>query len=357
MNVQLMDTMRTLSAFIMLLLLASCGRDSAAPEGQPAVDRNGHWLIPFEELLYYGQPPDRIQSIDDPVFESVQKGSWRPDDRMLVHQHEGIIKVYPVPILEVHEIVNDRTGDYHYAITYCPLTGSAICWNREIAGDVTEFGVSGMLFRDNLIPYDRNSGSFWSQMRMICVNGPNIETEAEPGMLFETRFEVVEAHFQDASILVDTATHICTDSICHLKSVESTSEIRTATEDGIEPGQSYFGVIERGYALLFSPDLFTPGWKVFTLGFRGRQLIVAGNAGMDIYVAFEAAGDEGAGIYALQDQFPVIMKDAGGNSYDVFGRVVGGPRQGEQHRAARGYRAMGFAWADLFERVDLFPNQ
>ena len=57
------------------------------------------------------------------------------------------------------------------AITYCPLTGTGIGWNRVISGNTTTFGVSGLLFNTNLIPYDRSTDSNWSQMKLECVNG------------------------------------------------------------------------------------------------------------------------------------------------------------------------------------------
>jgi len=50
------------------------------------------------------------------------------------------------------------------AITHCPLTGSSLAFDRGPLDDV-EFGVSGLLYRSNLIMYDRSTGeSLWPQM-------------------------------------------------------------------------------------------------------------------------------------------------------------------------------------------------
>ena len=81
------------------------------------------------------------------------------------------VRAYPHLILDWHEIVNDQISSTNYALTYCPLTGSAISWNRTFGGQTTTFGVSGNLYNSNLITYDRASDSNWSQMRLLCVQG------------------------------------------------------------------------------------------------------------------------------------------------------------------------------------------
>ena len=44
------------------------------------------------------------------------------------------------------------------AVTYCPLTGSSMVFRREVVNGV-EFGVSGLLFKNNLVMYDRTGGT------------------------------------------------------------------------------------------------------------------------------------------------------------------------------------------------------
>jgi hypothetical protein len=61
------------------------------------------------------------------------------------------------------------------AVTYCPLTGSSLVFDRtSIQG--AELGVSGLLLENNLIMYDRapagSEVSFWSQMLGQAKCGP-----------------------------------------------------------------------------------------------------------------------------------------------------------------------------------------
>jgi len=78
---------------------------------------------------------------------------------------------YPFRILNWHEIVNDHIGDDFFTVTYCPLCGTAIVFESEINGYVRNFGVSGMLFQNNLLMYDRETESLWSQFMMQSVSG------------------------------------------------------------------------------------------------------------------------------------------------------------------------------------------
>jgi hypothetical protein len=66
-------------------------------------------------------------------------------------------------ILVWHEIVNDKVGGVPIAVTYCPLCFTTQVFNRTISGQAVQFGTSGKLYNNNLVMYDRLSGSLWSQ--------------------------------------------------------------------------------------------------------------------------------------------------------------------------------------------------
>ena len=51
-----------------------------------------------------------------------------------------------------------------FSLIYCPLTGTANAWLRTINGQETTFGVSGLLYNSNIVPYDRATESIWSQL-------------------------------------------------------------------------------------------------------------------------------------------------------------------------------------------------
>ncbi len=113
-------------------------------------------------------PQDGIPAIDDPVFESVDERRRLDEQPVFGVVRNGEAKAYPQSILVQHEIVNDEFGGEPVAITYCPLTGTAMGFER---GD-TEFGVSGHLLNSNLVMYDRETESYWPQMLATAMEGP-----------------------------------------------------------------------------------------------------------------------------------------------------------------------------------------
>jgi hypothetical protein len=52
-------------------------------------------------------------------------------------------------------------------------------YSRQIQGKERFFGVSGLLYRSNVLMYDRGSESLWSQLKGQAVTGPLTGTELE----------------------------------------------------------------------------------------------------------------------------------------------------------------------------------
>ncbi len=128
------------------------------------------------DALTLGCPiKDCIPSIDRPTFEtSGQAELWLHRDSLLLGVEQGgWSKAYPIKILNYHEVVNDWLGDLPILVTYCPLCHSGAVFIRPtVAGKVLEYGVSGRLYHGNLVLYDRQTGTFWSQLDGRTLIGP-----------------------------------------------------------------------------------------------------------------------------------------------------------------------------------------
>lgn len=61
-------------------------------------------------------------------------------------------------------------------MTFCPLCGSAIVFEREVQGKLLSFGVSGKLYNSNLLMYDKDTESLWSQAMGKAVVGTMTES-------------------------------------------------------------------------------------------------------------------------------------------------------------------------------------
>lgn len=160
------------------------GRELSYEQSPPSSipRRNGFRLrnaqIPIEEIISGGPPRDGIPAILDPEFVSQAEAQafMEPDDVVLSVTHEGVTRAYPFRIMNWHEVVNDQIGDFKFAATYCPLCGTAMVFERVVNGRELTFGVSGLLYRDNVLMYDHQTESLWNQLALQSQTGTMFKT-------------------------------------------------------------------------------------------------------------------------------------------------------------------------------------
>lgn len=160
-----------------LFLLVTTGMSCSAPASEEQM--NGFDLsnasIDRNEILSGGPGRDGIPSIDEPKFISVEEVDYLRDDDIVIGLVRGnIARAYPTRVLVWHEIVNDSIANNAVAVTYCPLCGTAMVFDRNIDGKTRTFGVSGLLYRSDVLMYDRETESLWSQLAMKAISGPAI---------------------------------------------------------------------------------------------------------------------------------------------------------------------------------------
>lgn len=134
-------------------------------------------IVPLDKIKSGGPPKDGIPSIDEPKFvKSLDAGFVSDNDLVIGLNINGEQKAYPLFIMVWHEIVNDEVGGIPVAVTYCPLCFTNQVFDRTVDGKITEFGTSGKLYNSNLVMYDRNTDSQWSQALGIAITGQMTES-------------------------------------------------------------------------------------------------------------------------------------------------------------------------------------
>lgn len=133
--------------------------------------------IPLAEIKDGGPPKDGIPAIDKPVFLKAARARLKEDDRILGVNENGVARAYPINILNYHEIVNDDFNGKPVVVTYCPLCGSGIAFDAVVNGTPLEFGVSGLLYNSDVLLYDRQTESLWSQLEYKAISGPMVGKE------------------------------------------------------------------------------------------------------------------------------------------------------------------------------------
>jgi hypothetical protein len=158
---------------------------------QAAPEMNGFKLtdalVSPRKIKSGGPPRDGIPALFAPVFVSADQASYLDsDERVLGVAYKGIAKAFPIKILNYHEIVNDRFGDAAVAVTFCPLCGTGIAFLAYAGGQKRTFGVSGLLYNSDVLMYDRETESLWSQIMAQAVTGPASGTRLDPIPILHT---------------------------------------------------------------------------------------------------------------------------------------------------------------------------
>lgn len=158
------------------VLLAVAAPARGATEGSEASSLNGFDLrgasVPREEIVDGGPGRDGVPVLDHPEVLAANEGRWLPRIRVLGVVRGGEARAYPIPLLEWHEVINDTLGGEPILVTYCPLCGTAMVFDRRVEGVARSFGVSGLLHKSDLLMYDRESESLWSQIAARAITGP-----------------------------------------------------------------------------------------------------------------------------------------------------------------------------------------
>jgi hypothetical protein len=218
-----MPPRRAWRAIVLLLPLTwlSAAAPAAAPEqaaAPPAANAAAPELggfrldglrVPAEHVLAGGPKRDDIQSVDAPRFASLEEATWvLADNPVLGVSLGGEAHVYPVHLMERHQIVNDTLGGKPIAVTYDPLSGVPRGFERSVDGKVLDFGVAGLIYNATFLMYDRATQSLWSQFRGDAIAGPLAGRKLRPAQVRqETLASWLERH-PDSKVLAPPSERI-----------------------------------------------------------------------------------------------------------------------------------------------------
>lgn len=176
--------------------------------GDTDVDVDDASLPVDDSELRRAAPRDAIPAIVDPVFApdwsdvaGERDRELRADDAVLGIEVDGQARAYPLKVLDRHEVVNDDFGG-PLLVTYCPICRSGIAADRRVAGATRTFGVSGLLFHANLVMYDQESGSLWSQFLATAIRGPLVGTALDLQPVTTTTWTEWQGNHPDTAVLV-----------------------------------------------------------------------------------------------------------------------------------------------------------
>jgi len=361
-----MNSFRLRVRFILLsvatiILLGACGGGGGGAITGP--NTFNEWAVPTALIADGGPGQDGIPALENPNFESASTiATVDPDDLVVVLLDGAQVKAYPHDILDYHEVVNDGPPDSPFVMSYCPLTGSALAWKGRVGDSDPTYGVSGLLYNSNLLLYDRETETVWSQLLELGINGPRIREQPEVKRMFETTFETLQVMFPDAMVMTRDTGFIRGYDDYPYGSYKTEPELLFSVgrqDNRLHPKQRVIGIHEgTDIARTYQLGAFGAVTQTINDQFNNQSIVVVGNSTLSFAAIFNRQLADGTilNFTAVNDDLPNVMTDDEGNVWDIFGRAVSGPRVGERLGETRSFVAMWFAWVSHFNTVEIHFN-
>ncbi|RLD20921.1 MAG: hypothetical protein DRI69_05270 [Bacteroidetes bacterium] len=326
------------------------------------------WSIPLNEVRDGGPGKDGIPALENPEMITANQATYIDDDDLVIgYIHGDEVRAYPHKILDWHEIINDEINGLKVAITYCPLTGTAIGWNRTYDGKSTTFGVSGLLYNSNLMPYDRTTNSTWTQQGLLSVNGPLRGTEVRTFQVLETKWSTWQAMYPQTTVVSLNTGHSRNYQQYPYGSYRETDGLIfsvSTLDDRLPQKERVHGVIVNGNVKVYRVKSFTSK-SIITENIHGEDIVVVGSTNLNFVVSFKQKelngevlelGVVNKGDIGINDGPSIVLKDQFNNEWDLFGRAISGPDQGAQMEPTNSFIGFWFSWAPFYANPEIYGN-
>lgn len=114
---------------------------------------------------------EQVRSEGEPRFSTAD---WLEDsDRVMGLAMDGDVRAYPIKMFNTHEIVNDVVAGIPVAVTFCPLCGSGVTYERLVeTGNGTQeltFAPSGFLWKHDMVMWDPETSTLWTQIQGVPI--------------------------------------------------------------------------------------------------------------------------------------------------------------------------------------------
>lgn len=212
----------------------------------------------------------------------------------IIVNYDNENRFYPYNILVWHEIVNDIIGDKEIAITFCPLCGSAIVYERKIDNSVLQFGVSGLLYESNLLMYDSETQSLWSQIEGRSVVGEKAGTKLTRFPMQVMTFAAAKNKYTNLKILSENTGYSRSYDIYPYSDYNDNEDL-------------YFPVSYKGedYNIRLKEIILATNYQDTPLAFVLSDLVANQKAEMKM--------EDGTVITATYNNGEAVIKDGNGN--------------------------------------------
>ena len=290
----------------------------------------------------------------NPIYKSVKEFSnLNDDDKVAIVSYQNEIKVYPYLYTNKYEIVNDSIGGFFYAVSYCPQTKSAINFNRIVQNDTLDLVASGYLYKDNMVPSDKDYNYYWSQMQMKAITKETDFLNLQTLNLIETNWKTVVDFFPNAKVYYYTG-----DIITPKKNNLNANNLASKTTAEISNAEPVFSIIENFNESGKEEVLHSYAIKGFSSEITMQELLLNSKKTLLIgskkhYFFTTYIVPDQLNFQLENGDFPPVLIDNEGTKWNTFGYAFEGPRKGQQLASAKSYVASWWAWKDFFKNIEI----
>jgi hypothetical protein len=346
--------------------LAFAGACNESPTlGAPGIGApSAACIIPETQIFDGGPGKDGIPALTNPRLVGIAEAGTEylaDRDRVIGLIVDGQPIAVPHNIGWWHEIVNFDFPNQRLAVTYCPLTGSSLVFDRQGIGGA-ELGVSGLLFRNNLIMYDRTSQeSLWPQMMRTAACGPRVGTDLRMVAAVEMTWAGWRTLHPETRVIADDPRNNRNYRLYPYGNYEDPDNPRTLfpmpnVDTRRPPKERVLGI-----AVANSDGLAFPFGELDTLGAIAAVHALAGEAEVVVFWDRERraasahrprAGERSLSFSVRDGQ---VLDAETGSVWSVDGRAVDGPLAGERLAGVdEAFVSFWFAWAAFHPRTILW---
>ncbi len=309
---------------------------------------------------------DAIQPIYTPVYDDVSGGDWMGDDDLVLgYEAGGQAFAYPIKMLNFHELVNDIIDGVPVLITYCPLCGSGVVYDRRVGDETLLFGNTSALYENDLVMFDYNSGSYWFQTAAEAIVGVKTGTRLDPLPATTITWSTwVELH-PNTRVLARRQPEIS-----RAPNYDRDPFAGGAYEARIDDLQFPFPVDtdaldRRLRASEIAISLRVGGAeKAYPLARIGDAVLNDEFIGQPVVVFSQSRGPSGNGflrtvgsrVLTFTQAGDVITDDETGSTWDFFGRAIAGELRGEMLELITARRAFWFSLAAAVPGIELWEG-
>ena len=351
--------------FIPLILCLMMGLAACDSGGDPAVEEPEEMetgcIVPTAQL-FESTAIDAIPALTDPALVDAATVDYLDDEDLVLGLRVGtLIVAVPNKLLNWHEVVNFNTTDPQLAVTFCPLSGSGLAFDRAAIGTVP-FGVSGLIYQNNNVLFDRRSNnSLWSQMESGAICGDASGASLTRFPLLEMTWAGWRALYPDTQVLSANTgfdRNYAVDPLRLYKEPDNPSlnfDMPGGVDPRRPPKERVLGLPDGRGGLAFPFQILDDGspFRVIRTSIGANEVVVFWDRDRAAAAAYRLTGSNAGRSFDIRND--QIIDAETESVWRIDGEAESGPLAGQRLApVADAYVAYWFAWAAFQPETEIW---